>query len=100
MSGTGIARDLFAEGEIVEGISNGLGHGCEKARGAEVIDVNELRAGRANGVPGSQIVVTAMTWSGSVAWRIPRKKPRAMMEKKVTIYSQTAASALLKIAGY
>src|SRR5436309_7780127 len=40
------------------------------------------------------IVVTAMTWSGSVAWRIPRKKPRAMMENKVTIYSQTAAAEL------
>jgi hypothetical protein len=29
------------------------------------------------------IVVTAMTWSGSVAWRIPRKNPTAIMEKKL-----------------
>ena len=31
------------------------------------------------------IVVTAMTWSGSVAWRMPRKNPRAMMEMRVII---------------
>jgi hypothetical protein len=29
------------------------------------------------------IVVTAITWSGSVAWRMPRKKPKATMESKL-----------------
>src|SRR6266478_4418426 len=31
------------------------------------------------------MVVTAMTWSGSVAWRMPRKKPSAMTESRVII---------------
>src|SRR5437867_2921589 len=31
------------------------------------------------------IVLTAITWSGSVAWRIPRKKPRAMSESTVVM---------------
>jgi hypothetical protein len=26
--------------------------------------------------------VTAMTWSGSVAWRMPRKNPTARMDRK------------------
>src|SRR2546425_2077539 len=39
------------------------------------------------------IVVTAMTWSGSVAWRIPRKKPSAMMESKVIIVSDRGSGA-------
>ena len=34
------------------------------------------------------MVVTAMTWSGSVAWRIPKKKPSAMMESKLIIASK------------
>jgi hypothetical protein len=34
-----------------------------------------------------------MTWSGSVAWRMPRKKPRAIMESSVIIYPGTAAEA-------
>jgi hypothetical protein len=27
-----------------------------------------------------------MTWSGSVAWRIPRKNPTARMERKLIMY--------------
>src|SRR6267154_2222804 len=38
------------------------------------------------------IVVTAMTWSGSVAWRMPRKNPRAMMDSKVPIYFESEAN--------
>src|SRR5579864_7042032 len=29
------------------------------------------------------IVVTAITWSGSVAWRMPRKNPTATIERKL-----------------
>ena len=29
------------------------------------------------------IVVTATTWSGSVAWRIPRKNPTAIIDRKL-----------------
>src|SRR5260370_6995086 len=39
------------------------------------------------------MVVIAMTWSASVAWRIPRKKPSAMMESRVPIYRSAAAAA-------
>src|SRR5215470_9576505 len=31
------------------------------------------------------IVVTAITWSGSVAWRMPRKNPSAIIERRLTI---------------
>src|ERR1700682_2655300 len=45
------------------------------------------------------MVVTAITWSGSVAWRIPRKNPTARMESKVTMYSTSVAeSARLPIS--
>jgi len=37
------------------------------------------------------IVVTAMTWSGSLAWRIPRKKAGAMMESKLIIATKVQA---------
>src|SRR5579871_114926 len=33
------------------------------------------------------MVVTAITWSGSVAWRIPRKNPTAIIEKKLPMAS-------------
>ena len=39
------------------------------------------------------MVVTAMTWSGSVACRIPRKNPSAMMEKKLTIYDSGSSDS-------
>jgi hypothetical protein len=39
------------------------------------------------------LVVTAMTWSGSVAWRIPWKNPTARMERKLTMY----LSGLLRV---
>ena len=31
------------------------------------------------------MVDTAITWSGSVAWRMPRKNPMAIMERKLII---------------
>src|SRR5215467_11071600 len=36
------------------------------------------------------MVVTAITWSGSVACRMPRKNPMAMMERKLIIYRCTS----------
>src|SRR5712691_10081694 len=33
------------------------------------------------------MVVTAITWSGSVAWRIPRKKPTARTERNSIMHS-------------
>src|ERR1700704_3029802 len=38
------------------------------------------------------MVVTAVTWSGSVAWRMPRKKPRVIMESRVIICFQVASA--------
>ena len=38
------------------------------------------------------MVVTAITWSGSVAWRMPRKNPRAMMERKAIRVFNAATS--------
>jgi len=36
------------------------------------------------------IVVTAITWSGSVAWRIPRKKPKATIGSKPIMFIKDA----------
>ena len=35
------------------------------------------------------IVVTATTWSGSVAWRIPRKNPTAIIDRKLIMTCDT-----------
>src|SRR5581483_7523298 len=43
------------------------------------------------------IVVTAMTWSGSVAWRTPRKNPRRRTDRTVVtpvLYRTSAGGAL------
>src|SRR5258708_10591233 len=34
-----------------------------------------------------------MKWSGSGAWRMPRKNPSAMMDSKVPIYFESEANA-------
>ena len=40
------------------------------------------------------MVVTAITWSGSVACRIPKKKPSATMESRLIIFVQCGCPAL------
>jgi hypothetical protein len=39
------------------------------------------------------MVVTAMTSSESVAWRIPRENPTARMERKLIMYSTLIAES-------
>src|SRR5581483_10471110 len=39
------------------------------------------------------MVLTAITWSGSVAWRMPRKNPMAMMDSKPIMFFTASAAA-------
>src|SRR4051812_12983245 len=43
------------------------------------------------------MVVTAITWSGSVAWRMPRKKPTAMMENKPINFSLVQSGVFITL---
>src|SRR5271169_2584683 len=44
------------------------------------------------------MVETAMTWSGSVAWRMPRKKPMARMANPLIIESRAWPAAGYRIS--